>query len=93
MKVFRAILRHSTFTKPMIGLPVQSVKSAPRVGEFGAHGNRRTRVKSREERRNRSYGIRHLWESRLKLTRPYALASDSGETQGCYITSDIDKAG
>jgi len=52
MKVFRAILRHSTFTKPMIGFPVQSVESTPRVGEFGAHvvtaeqGLRLTRKKS-----------------------------------------------
>jgi len=33
----------------MIGLPVQSVESAPRVGEFGAHGNCRTRVKTHAE--------------------------------------------
>jgi len=33
----------------MIGFPVQSVESAPRAGEFGAHGIRRTRVKTHAE--------------------------------------------
>jgi len=34
----------------MIGLPVQSVESAPRVDEFEAHGNCRTRVKTHAEK-------------------------------------------
>jgi len=33
----------------MIGFSVQSVESTPRVDEFGAHGNRRTRVKTHAE--------------------------------------------
>jgi len=33
----------------MTGFPVQSVESAPRVDEFGAHGNCRTRVKTHAE--------------------------------------------
>jgi len=33
----------------MTGLPVQSVKSAPRVDEFGTHGNCRTKVKTHAE--------------------------------------------
>jgi len=33
----------------MTGFPLQSVESAPRVGEFGAHGNCRTMVKTHAE--------------------------------------------
>jgi len=33
----------------MTGLLVQSVESTPRVDEFGAHGNCRTRVKTHAE--------------------------------------------
>jgi len=33
----------------MTGFPVQAVESTPRVGEFGAHDNCRTRVKTHAE--------------------------------------------
>jgi len=68
----------------MTGFPVQSVESAPRVDEFGAHGNCRTRVKTYAEEVESIVWSSSFLRITFKIDSTIRLANDSGETQGCY---------